>query len=73
MDRSASLVFGLVAIIVGITEFFLGSAFTVSLKSPANLIHKIDDPNYFYFLCGIKLFLGGIGIIHFFYENINDA
>jgi len=69
MDRSASLVFGFVAIVAGVIELFLGSAFTVSLKSPANLIHKIDDPNYFYFLCGVKVCLGAIGIVHFFYEG----
>lgn len=69
MDRSASFVFGLVALIWGATEFFVGSAFTLSLKTPANLIHKVDDPNFFYFVCGVKLFIGGVGLLHFFYKG----
>lgn len=69
MDKSASLVFGMVALVWGGIEFFTGSALTLSLKTPAHMIEKADDPNSFYFLCGLKVAIGCLGLIHFFHKK----
>lgn len=66
MNKEPSLVFGCVLIIWSIVEMYCAVAFSLNLRTASSLIYKTSDPNFFYFVCGVKLFVGLLGVLYFF-------
>ncbi|MFL0798774.1 MAG: hypothetical protein K6L73_14930 [Cellvibrionaceae bacterium] len=66
MDRETSLGFGCLAIIWGGVEIYFSTAVTLNLNRPSTFIHLDEDPFLFWLLCGIKIFVGVLGVVYFF-------